>query len=124
MPVPTWLAQVNKRVFNPMELRRGKRPVLVHTGRTSGTTYHTPLDAHPVDGGYVFFINYGAAKSDWVKNVLASGRGRLLVEGREIALVAPQILSEEQAVGLLPPSVELLPKWMKVTEYLSMKTAA
>lgn len=51
MPVPEVAGQVNKRVFNPLELRLGVRPVLTHVGRTSGTTYRTPLDAHPVDGG-------------------------------------------------------------------------
>ena len=124
MPVPTWLAQVNKRVFNPMEIRRGKRPVLVHSGRTSGNTYHTPLDAHPVDAGFVFFVNYGAAKSDWVKNILASGQATLLLDGREVPLAAPRLLTEDEAFQLLSPTVERLPKWMKVTEYLCMDTAA
>ncbi len=123
MPVPTWVAQVNKRVFNPMEIRRGQRPVLVHTGRSSGKTYQTPLDAHPIDGGYIFFVNYGAAKSDWVKNILASGHATLRLEGREIALTAPRILREDQAFELLPATVEPLPQWMKVTEYLCMDAA-
>ena len=30
MPLPRWLAHINKRVFNPMEVRRGARPVLIH----------------------------------------------------------------------------------------------
>jgi hypothetical protein len=42
MPLPRWLAHINKRVFNPMEVRRGARPVLIHTGRSSGKTYRTP----------------------------------------------------------------------------------
>lgn len=124
MPVPAWIAQVNKRIFNPMELRRGQRPVLVHTGRTSGTTYRTPLDAHPVEGGYVFFINYGAGKSDWVKNVMASGEATLVLGDREVALTTPRILSEAQAFELLPATVEPLPKWMNVTEFLSMSAPA
>ena len=70
MPVPKWIAKVNKRVFNPREIRKGKRPVLIHTGRASGKTFYTPLDAHRVDDGYVFIVMYGADKSDWVKNIL------------------------------------------------------
>jgi hypothetical protein len=27
MPLPCWLAHINKRVFNPMEVRRGAWPV-------------------------------------------------------------------------------------------------
>ncbi|MFB9301312.1 hypothetical protein [Kibdelosporangium philippinense] len=57
---------MNKRVFNPGAIARGKRPVLTHIGRTSGTTYRTPLDAHPVDGGYLFILVYGS-RSDWSK---------------------------------------------------------
>ena len=64
MPFPRWLAHVNKRVFNPIEDRRGVRPVLIHTGRTSGRTYRTPLDAHRVPDGYVFIPMYGP-RTDW-----------------------------------------------------------
>ncbi|MCD2106479.1 hypothetical protein O4214_16775 [Rhodococcus erythropolis] len=56
MPMPRWWGHVNKRVFNPRAISSGKRPVLTHVGRTSGTTYRTPLDAYPVDGGYVFIL--------------------------------------------------------------------
>jgi hypothetical protein len=47
MPYPRWLAKVNKRIFNPREVRRGERPVVIHDGRSSATVYETPLDAHP-----------------------------------------------------------------------------
>jgi len=30
MPVPMWVAQVNKRFFNRLVLRRGKSPVVTH----------------------------------------------------------------------------------------------
>ena len=53
MSLPRWLAQINKRLFNPIEERRGVRPVLIHTGRSSGKTYRTPLDAHRLTDGYL-----------------------------------------------------------------------
>ncbi len=74
MPMPLWFGQINKRVFNKMELKRGVRPVLTHVGRSSGKVYRTPLDAHPVDGGYLFILVYGSG-SDWVQNALAAGTG-------------------------------------------------
>ena len=52
--LPRWLGRINKRVFNPLEIRRGKRPVLTHVGRKSGRTLETPLDAHPTDDGWLF----------------------------------------------------------------------
>ena len=72
MPMPRWLAQVIERVFNRIEIKRGVRPVLIHVGRVSGTTYLTPLDAHPVADGYLFIPMYGP-RTDWVKNVMATG---------------------------------------------------
>ena len=72
MPMPLWWGKVNKRVFNPIELRRGKRPTLTHIGRKSGKEYVTPLDAHEIDDGFLFVLVYGS-QCDWVQNILASG---------------------------------------------------
>lgn len=124
MPVPTWVAQVNKRVFNPMEIRRGKRPVLVNVGRKTGQAYVTPLDAHPIEGGYIFIVMYGASNSDWVKNVLAAGSAHLHVDGREVELTAPRLIGKDAAGELLPPTTTPPPDFLKVTEYLRMDVAA
>ncbi|WP_344842551.1 nitroreductase/quinone reductase family protein [Nonomuraea dietziae] len=91
MPMPLWWGHVNKRVFNPLTIARGKSPVLTHVGRVSGATYRTPLDAHPVDGGYLFILVYGS-RSEWVQNVLAAGGARLQVDGREVELAAPRLV--------------------------------
>lgn len=119
MPVPTWVARVNKRVFNQIELKRGVRPVLIHVGRSSGTTYETPLDAHAVDGGYIFILMYGS-ESDWVKNVLAAGSATLRIRGDEIELVDPRLVSEEMAWEHLPETAKAPPGFLNVTEYLQM----
>ena len=100
MPLPRWLARVNKRVFNPIEIRRGVRPVLIHVGRSSGRTYRTPLDAHPLAGGYLFIPMYGS-RSDWVRNVLAAGAARLLLSGKEIELESPRIVKQRDVWPLL-----------------------
>lgn len=122
MPMPRWLAKINKRVFNPWELERGVRPALTHVGRTSGRTYRTPLDAHPVDGGYVFVLVYGSG-ADWVRNVLAAGRARLLVDGEEIDLTNPRLIDEAEASRTLPDTVRRPPGFLRITEYLRMDVA-
>lgn len=119
MPVPRWMARVNRRIFNPIELRRGKRPVLVHVGRASGRMYHTPLDAHRVDGGFIFIVMYGS-QSDWVRNVLDAGSARLRIGGDEYALVRPRIIGAGEARRLLPASTKPPPAFLTVTEYLQM----
>ncbi len=93
MPMPRWWGHVNKRVFNPRAISSGKWPVLTHVGRTSGTTYRTPLDAYPVEGGYVFILVYGSG-SDWVQNVLKAGSARLSSTRRRCAL-APRASSRK-----------------------------
>jgi deazaflavin-dependent oxidoreductase (nitroreductase family) len=114
-----WLAKVNKRVFNPLEIRRGVRPVLTHVGRSSGKTYHTPLDAHTVDSGYIFIVNYGS-KSDWVQNLLAAGAATVDIAGKEFELVSPRLISKEDAWKLLSATTKAPPDFMRVTEYLQM----
>lgn len=69
---------MNTYTFNPRELKKGFRPVLIHVGRTSGREYRTPLDAHSVDGGFLFIPMYGV-NSDWGRNVLAAGSARVRV---------------------------------------------
>ncbi len=119
MPVPMWVAQVNKRVFNPREVRKGVRPVLTHVGRSSEKTYRTPLDAHAVEGGYIFIVMYGS-DSDWVQNVLAAGSATLKVDSDELELVSPRLVSKADAWQLLPPATKAPANFLRVTEYLQM----
>ena len=117
MPLPKWLAKINKRVFNPREIRKGKRPVLTHVGRSSGRTFRTPLDAHPFDGGYVFILMYGS-RSDWVQNILAAGTATLTVRGNEYDLIKPRVVDRDTAQDLLSP--DLPPALAKASECLVM----
>jgi deazaflavin-dependent oxidoreductase (nitroreductase family) len=123
MPMPRWWGQVNKRVFNPRAVAGGSWPVLTHVGRTSGTSYRTPLDAHAVDGGYLFVLVYGSG-SDWVRNVLAAGHARLRIEGEEVALTAPRLVGEAEAFSALADEVRRPPRLLRITEFLRMDLVA
>ncbi len=122
MPMPRWWTRINRRVFNPIELRRGVRPVLTHVGRSTGAVHRTPLDAHPVDGGYVFVLVYGS-ESDWVRNALAAGRARLTVDGRDVELTAPRLIGAEEAWRAIGDGVKRPPGVLRITEYLRMDLA-
>jgi deazaflavin-dependent oxidoreductase (nitroreductase family) len=123
MPMPRWWGHINKRVFNPRAIASGTWPVLTHVGRTSGATYRTPLDAHPVEGGYLFVLVYGSG-SDWVQNVLAADRAQLRVDGREVELAAPRLVGEDEAFQALPDEVARPPRLLRIREFLRMDLVA
>ncbi len=123
MPMPRWWGHINKRVFNPRAITSGKWPVLTHVGRVSGVTHHTPLDAHPVDGGYVFVLVYGSG-SDWVQNILADKRARLRVDGRHEELTAPRLISKEEAFEVISDETPRPPRVLRITEFLRMDLAS
>ena len=119
MPMPRWLAHINKRVFNPIEVRRGARPVLIHTGRSSGKTYRTPLDAHRLPDGYLFIPLYGP-RTDWVKNVLAAQAARLCIDGHEIELQSPRLVKKKDIWPMVPTTTNSYPGISSESELLRM----
>ena len=121
MPMPLWWGQINKRIFNPLELKRGQRPTLTHVGRSSGKEYVTPLDAHPVDGGYLFILVYGS-KSDWVQNILAAGSSTLSKDGEIFELSNPRVVNGDVAWPMLG-EVKQPPGFLRVDEFLWMDIA-
>jgi deazaflavin-dependent oxidoreductase (nitroreductase family) len=100
MAYPRWLAKINKRLFNPGQVRKGRYPVVTHVGRRSGTTYQTPLDAFPTTTGFVLVARYGP-ESDWVRNVLAAGEATLRVDGTEHLLDSPRLVGLDEALDAL-----------------------
>lgn len=121
MPMPLWFGHINKRIFNPSEIKKGVRPVLIHTGRSSGHEFQTPLDAHPVENGFIFILMYGSG-SDWVQNTLASGAATLRTGGEDVDLEAPRLITKEVAWEQLPATTKAPPGFLRVTEYLQMDT--
>jgi deazaflavin-dependent oxidoreductase (nitroreductase family) len=122
MPLPRWLARINKRVFNPMEVRRGAKPVLIHTGRSSGKTYRTPLDVHILPDGYLFIPLYGP-RTDWVKNVLAAQAARLSIDGHEIELTSPRLVKKKDIWSMVPATKKSYPGISGESELLCMTSA-
>jgi deazaflavin-dependent oxidoreductase (nitroreductase family) len=119
MPYPRWLAKINKHLFNPREIRKGKRPVVIHVGRSTGTVYQTPLDAHPAKRGYVLVVRYGP-DSDWVRNILAAGTAILRVDREEHRLESPRLVPQQKAVDQLVPGFEPDADFFKAEHYLLM----
>lgn len=108
MVMPRWLAHVNNYVFNPLEVKRGARPVLIHVGRASGRTYRTPMDAHRVADGFIFIPMYGP-DTDWVKNAIAAGSARVSIRGEEWELESPRLVKKVDVWPLLPATTKTPP---------------
>lgn len=121
MPMPKWLAKFNRKFLNKRQVKKGKRPVLTHTGRTSGTTYKTPLDAFPIDGGYLFMLIYGP-DSDWAQNILAAGRATVTVAGRGTELINPRVVPKDEVWHLVPEGTRPPPRFQQ-GQLLRMDTA-
>jgi len=120
MPMPRWWAeQINKRFFNPKALVSEKWEVITHVGRSSGETHRTPLGSWEVDGTRVFVIVYGS-RSDWVQNILSSGRATLETGGQIEELGSPRLISGATALSMLDGGYKPPPRFLKIDEYLQM----
>lgn len=122
MPYPKWLAQINKRLFNPRAIRKGEYPVVCHVGRASGKNYRTPLDAFPTTNGYVLVCRYGP-ESDWVRNVIQADAATLRVNGDEVSLASPRLVSLDDALAALSTD-EPPPSFTKAEHFVLMDRVA
>ena len=75
--------------------------ILTHVGRRSGRQYRNPVSAYPLGDGFVIAILYGA-QSQWVRNVMATGRATLRTKGHDYPLERPQIIPPAQALPAFP----------------------
>jgi deazaflavin-dependent oxidoreductase (nitroreductase family) len=113
------------RVVNPLtRLFAGWMPgfaIVTHVGRSSGRTYHTPLNVFRRGHQYVFALTYGA-DVNWVRNVLAAGECTLRTRRRDLRLVEPELIVDPE-LRLLPAPVRLFLRLNRVTELLLMRVA-
>jgi deazaflavin-dependent oxidoreductase (nitroreductase family) len=101
---PEWLNRLQIRYMNPVFRRVAPYApgfaVIEHTGRTSGRTYVTPVNAWVA--GTTIGIGMGHGRSDWVKNILAAGGADIRRTGRRLRLVNPRIVTRTQSKTGLP----------------------
>ena len=94
MPLSRQVARFNKRFTNRLaRVVAARAPgfaIIIHTGRKSGATYETPINAFRTPHGYRIALTYGP-EVDWVRNVLAAGSCALLVRGRRIPCHSPRL---------------------------------
>lgn len=123
MPLPKRLARFNRVVTNrityPVARTLPGFGVVLHTGRRSGRSYRTPVNAFRTPAGYVIALTYGP-DSDWTRNVLAAGGCDLLTRGRTVGLTGPRVVHAERH-GTLPAPVRAVLRLIGVQDYLELE---
>jgi deazaflavin-dependent oxidoreductase (nitroreductase family) len=117
-----------KHLFNPRVVQAAARHetswgVVHHVGRRSGGTYDTPIDAQRTSDGVLIPLVYGP-RADWCRNVLAAGHCTLTLDGKVLALTAPQVIPESVAEPQV--AVAAARRWhsMGIEHCLSLKIVA
>ena len=96
----------NKHIFNRLILLiAGRKGIpftaLLHTGRRSGRPYRTPVLATYLKHAILIPLTYGE-HVDWLRNLLAHGKGKLMYQGELIEAHRPIVLEAAAAHALLP----------------------
>lgn len=122
------IRRLNRRTINPRQLRTAGRPgarasVVQHVGRTSGTTYRTPVVAVPIDGGFVIALPYGPG-TDWVRNVRAAGAATIEYEGHRVLVERPEVVPGSDAGPHFPHTVQRTHRLYGVDDFLLLRCAA
>jgi deazaflavin-dependent oxidoreductase (nitroreductase family) len=89
-----WVAAFNLAITNRITSQFAARlpgfGILTHVGRKSGRLYRTPVNVFRTPQGFLIALTYGC-DSEWVRNVVAAGGGRLETRHTLYQLSAPTI---------------------------------
>jgi deazaflavin-dependent oxidoreductase (nitroreductase family) len=108
----------SNRLFLKISGRRLRAySVVKHVGRRSGREYVNPVSAYPSRNGFVIPILYGL-DSQWVRNVLATGRLTLVTRGREHVLDRPELIPKAEALSAYPRRQRWMLKTRGVEDFL------
>jgi deazaflavin-dependent oxidoreductase (nitroreductase family) len=122
MPAGRRIARFNRivtnRILGPLAPFVPGMGVIVHTGRTSGRQYRTPVLVFSRDDRYIIALTYGP-ETDWVRNVMAAGGCTLETRGRTLRLSQPRLLHDEER-RLMPPVIRQVLGVGKVFDFLEL----
>jgi deazaflavin-dependent oxidoreductase (nitroreductase family) len=95
MRFPVWFENFQIKYFNPVVRPLAKylpgMSVISHRGRTSGKQYETVVSAYRKEDTVAILLGHG--KTNWVKNILASGEADLRLGRHELHLVNPRVVT-------------------------------
>lgn len=113
---PEWLNRLQIRYMNPVFRRLAPYApgfaVIEHTGRNSGRSYATPVNAFRAGSTISFGMGHG--RSDWAKNILAAGHADIRHKGRRWRLMNPRVVPREQSKSDLPLAARVIGRRLEV----------
>ena len=122
VPAPRWLARFNRRFTNRLTARVATRlpglAMLVHTGRKSGTVYRTPINVFKHGNRLVIALTYGP-RTEWVRNVQASGGCLLEMRGQTLAVSEPRLVHDRRR-SAVPVPVRIVLGVLGVADFLEL----
>ena len=112
-------------IINPRQMRSAGTPgamasVVEHRGRVSGKAYRTPVEAVATDDGFAIATVYGP-RTDWLKNVLASGSATIVYEGHAYEVDRPDIIPIASAATHFPAKSRRALERYRVVECLRVR---
>jgi len=81
--------------------------IVRHVGRHSGRSYETPVVAVEHDDSFFIALPYGE-RTDWMKNVLASGTATVVTHGRTYGVDQPKVVPMAEATMYFGPKEQKL----------------
>lgn len=119
---PSWLVLYQRYALNPIfGLFAPRVPglgMVVHTGRKSHRQYRTPSVVFRRPNGYVFALTLGP-RTDWVRNIMASGGCDLETRGHTVRLTRPRLFKDEQRRGM-PALIRRALGWAHSYDFLEL----
>jgi deazaflavin-dependent oxidoreductase (nitroreductase family) len=115
------------RATRPLAMRsagteKSNTSIVRHVGRRSGRTYGTPVVAVEHDDGFLIALPYGD-RTDWAKNVLASGQATVVTHGHEYGVDQPQVIPMSEATSYFGPKEQKLHRRFAVATCLRVHRA-
>ena len=112
MKFPPWLENFQIKYINPFAVTVARFTpgitVIRHRGRTSGKSYETAISAYRKGSTVAIILAHG--KTNWVKNILATGDAELTLRGRDVHLVNPRIVAAGTDDASLPRMARIAAK--------------
>jgi deazaflavin-dependent oxidoreductase (nitroreductase family) len=113
------------RATRPLALRsagtqRSGTSVVRHVGRRSGRTYETPVIAARHGDSFLIALPYGD-RTDWLKNVLASGSAAIVTSGHTYEVDRPEVIPMTRATAYFRPREQRMHRQFHVDTALQVR---